>query len=113
MAFDVQNSGVIYSASILAHNMVISADDKTMLEENYAELVQGFSKAATTPNLDVGTMYWLGYACAVSLYMCPIATIKEIKGNEDVTKMLSAMETMNNDKLKNLAADIKLMVNIE
>eukprot|EP00826_Nyctotherus_ovalis_P021936 TRINITY_DN1716_c0_g1_i11.p1 TRINITY_DN1716_c0_g1~~TRINITY_DN1716_c0_g1_i11.p1 ORF type:complete len:491 (+),score=123.04 TRINITY_DN1716_c0_g1_i11:335-1807(+) len=111
-AFATKNATVVYSASILAYNMVISAEDKKALEDSYPELIQGLSRAAAIDKLDAATMYWLGYACAVCLYMCSVEVVREMGKSGELKKMVEVMGMMENEKLKKLGEDIRKMIEI-
>jgi len=111
-AFDIKSVTVVYSASLLAHNMVITSEDKKILEESYIELIHGLSKAACVENLDAASIYWLAYTCAVCLYMCPVELIEEVKKEKHLNKMITIIEVMDNEKLKNLSEDLRMMISL-
>jgi len=111
-AFDVKNVLVVYSASILAHNMMQSSKDRKIFEENCLDLFSGFLKAMQIENIDDATMYWLGYACALCSFEAPIDTLKKMKENENFGKMAEKIGKSTNTKLSMLAEDLKNLINI-
>lgn len=109
-SFDIPDAMIVYSAAILAHNMMVCSENRKVYEELSLPLIEGSLKAMKVEKLDEASFYWLGYCCALVLYLAPKDIITATQSNAEMKEILGKMVGSSNNNIKNLGMDIQSML---